>query len=292
MQGRAAGLASVLVLLTAFSVSRLQAQNEEIPVEQLLAEFKAITAQVGRLSVKVAALDARINALEKTAVPDPLAGIPLAEENRCTPYDADDYAYPLSVETEIVAGLGGRIYSPYSGETFASAAETDIEHIVARSEAHDSGLCAADAATRSAFARDLLNLTLADPDLNRSRKRDKDLADWLPERNRCWFAAQVAVVKRKYGLTMDEREMEAARNVLVSCVSVEMVFYTEPTPIPTRTPTPAPQADDPLELYDDNGNGRISCAEARAHGIAPVERGHPAYEHTRDSDGDGVVCEG
>ena len=106
MQGRAAGLASVLVLLTAFSVSRLQAQNEEIPVEQLLAEFKAITAQVGRLSVKVAALDARINALEKTAVPDPLAGIPLAEENRCTPYDADDYAYPLSVETEIVAAPG------------------------------------------------------------------------------------------------------------------------------------------------------------------------------------------
>ena len=252
MQGRAAGLASVLVLLTAFSVSRLQAQNEEIPVEQLLAEFKAITAQVGRLSVKVAALDARINALEKTAVPDPLAGIPLAEENRCTPYDADDYAYPLSVETEIVAGLGGRIYSPYSGETFASAAETDIEHIVARSEAHDSGLCAADAATRSAFARDLLNLTLADPDLNRSRKRDKDLADWLPERNRCWFGGGEAEVWA---------DDVAARNVLVSCVSVEMV---EPTPIPTRTPTPAPQADDPLELYDDNGNGRISCAEATA----------------------------
>ena len=43
--------------------------------------------------------------------------------------------------------------------------------------------------------------------------------------------------------------------------------------------------------YDDNGNGRISCAEARAHGIAPVRRGHPAYPHMRDADGDGVVCE-
>ena len=109
MQGRAAGLASVLVYCMTgyFSVSRLQAQNEEIPVEQLLAEFKVDNrTKVGRLSVKVAALDARINALEKTAVPDPLAGIPLAEENRCTPYDADDYAYPQSVETEIVAGLG------------------------------------------------------------------------------------------------------------------------------------------------------------------------------------------
>ena len=27
-----------------------------------------------------------------------------------------------------------------------------------------------------------------------------------------------------------------------------------------------------LELYDDNGNSRITCAEAREHGIAPVQR--------------------
>ena len=43
--------------------------------------------------------------------------------------------------------------------------------------------------------------------------------------------------------------------------------------------------------WDDNGNGRVSCAEARRHGIAPVPRGHPAYAYMRDGDGDGVVCE-
>ena len=43
--------------------------------------------------------------------------------------------------------------------------------------------------------------------------------------------------------------------------------------------------------WDDNGNGRITCAEARGHGIAPVFRGHPAYRYMRDGDGDGVVCE-
>lgn len=43
--------------------------------------------------------------------------------------------------------------------------------------------------------------------------------------------------------------------------------------------------------WDDNGNGRISCAEARRHGIAPVPRGHPAYPYMNDRDGDGVVCE-
>ena len=46
-----------------------------------------------------------------------------------------------------------------------------------------------------------------------------------------------------------------------------------------------------LSLWDSNRNGRITCAEARAHGIAPVPRGHPAYRHMRDGDGDGVVCE-
>ena len=46
-----------------------------------------------------------------------------------------------------------------------------------------------------------------------------------------------------------------------------------------------------LARWDDNRNGRISCAEARRHGIAPVPRGHAAYRHMRDGDNDGVVCE-
>ena len=46
-----------------------------------------------------------------------------------------------------------------------------------------------------------------------------------------------------------------------------------------------------LARYDDNRNGRITCKEARRHGIAPVPRAHPAYRYMRDGDGDGVVCE-
>ena len=48
---------------------------------------------------------------------------------------------------------------------------------------------------------------------------------------------------------------------------------------------------DPLAMYDDNDDGRITCAEAQAHGIAPVHRGHPAYPYMDDADNDGVVCE-
>ena len=87
-------------------------------------------------------------------------GLVVTPEQRCSPYHADDYRYPQTVEARIVAELGG-VYDPYTGRWFASTSDTDIEHMVARSEAHDSGLCAADSATRRRFATDLLNLTLA-----------------------------------------------------------------------------------------------------------------------------------
>ena len=50
-------------------------------------------------------------------------------------------------------------------------------------------------------------------------------------------------------------------------------------------------ADTVLERYDSNGDGRITCSEARRQGIAPVERSHPAYQYMDDRDGDGIVCE-
>ena len=126
-------------------------------------------------------------------------GLTVAPESRCSPYDPGDYPYPQSVEDRIVAQLGG-VYSPYTGEWFADKYQTDIEHIVARSEAHDSGLCSAGAGTRRRFARDLRNLTLASPSLNRYQKVAKDAAEWLPEKNRCWFAHRIIDVRRAYSL--------------------------------------------------------------------------------------------
>jgi hypothetical protein len=151
-------------------------------------------------------------------------GIVIADENRCSPYDSGDYSYPQSVEDDIIASLGG-IYSPYTGECFASKSETDIEHMLARSEAHDSGLCAADDGTRRSFGRDLDNLTLASPSLNRYEKSAKDAADWLPDRNRCWFVDTIIEIRRKYGLTIDQREADAIDQVLASCTSTDL----EPT---------------------------------------------------------------
>ena len=142
-------------------------------------------------------------------------GLVVAPEDRCAPYDRDDYRYPQSVEVDIIAELGD-IFSPYTCARFGSRWETEIEHMVAVSEAHDSGLCAADRETKRRFASELRNLTLAAPVVNRG-KGAKDAADWLPETNRCWFAGRVVEVRRAYALTIDVREANALEAVLSNC---------------------------------------------------------------------------
>lgn len=143
-------------------------------------------------------------------------GIAVAAEHRCSPYERADYSYPQEIEEQIIARLGG-MFSPYTGEAFSSRRESDIDHIVAISEAHDSGACAWKRKRRRAFARDLDNLTLASPELNRHRKKAKDFAEWQPERNKCWMAETVIAVKRKYGLSVDRAEQQALQEVLSGC---------------------------------------------------------------------------
>lgn len=153
-------------------------------------------------------------------VPD--LGVRIAPEDRCAPYDPGDYSYPQSVELDIIEMLEG-IYSPYTGQCFESRDETDIEHIVARSEAHDSGLCSADDDRKEEFARDLLNLTLASPEVNRYQKGAKDVAEWVPDTNVCWFVQRTLQVRRKYGLTIDQREANTADEILKGCESTELI---------------------------------------------------------------------
>ena len=217
-------------------------------------------------------------------------GLRVAPEFRCSPYDRDDYRYPQSVEAEIVKGIG-EIYGPYTGRCFGSTRDTDIEHIVATSEAHDSGLCAADLDTRRRFATDLLNLTLAAPDVNGGQKSGKDAAEWLPQQNACWFAGRIVEVRRKYNLAINIAEVAALERVLSNCASTEMVVRSCDFSGDSSASEGAESGTDALERWDEDGNGSITCKEARKYGIAPVKRGHPAYKHMRDGDGDGWVCE-
>ena len=234
-------------------------------------------------------------AIALTSAAETYRGIDVAPEHRCAPYDRGDYRYSQSLERRIVASIG-KVYGPYTGTCFQSMAETDIEHMVATSEAHDSGLCAAPRSVKAAFASDLLNLTLAAPRVNRYSKSGKDVAEWAPDLNACWFVARTLQVRRKYRLTIDAAEAAAAAAVLSRCDATTMEVRPCGAAVRPAAPASSEHPDaatdvDARALWDDNRDGRITCAEARRHGIAPVPRGHPAYRYMRDGDGDGVVCE-
>ena len=76
--------------------------------------------------------------LDELRVEDELS----ADDPGCERYARQDYDSNRegSLKAEIIAELGG-LYSPYTDEWFAKATETDIEHIVATSAAHRSGMC-------------------------------------------------------------------------------------------------------------------------------------------------------
>ena len=207
-------------------------------------------------------------------------GLKVAPENRCTPYNRDDYQYPQSVELEIIRSMGGKIYAPYTGRYFNFRTQTDIEHMIAISEAHDSGFCARNNKEKRQLASDLDNLTLASPEINRDHKRHFDAAEWLPQYNKCWFVHRIIHVRLKYDLTIDRKEADAIDRIMENCESFQLVFY-EGSP---TSPTPTSQ-------WDEDGDGRVTCREARKAGIAPVRSTHPAYKFMWDRDGDGVVCE-
>ena len=157
--------------------------------------------------------------------PPPDLDIPIEPEATREGYDRDDYSYPPSIEARIVENQGG-VFSPYSLRCFDSTAETDIEHIVAAVEAHESGMWDATEDEKETFARDLANLTLAAPELNRREKSDKDPGEWMPENNRCWYVGKYVEIKRKYGLSMDQTEADAVLAVYETCDSFDMMKPT------------------------------------------------------------------
>ncbi len=125
------------------------------------------------------------------------------------------------------------------------------------------------------------------PSSGRSPRRPRPVSWWLPPQNRCWYAARIVAGRQQYGLTIDRREADALDRVLSGCTSTETIMFARgAVPAPAA---PAAADSEAIAEWDDNGNGRITCAEARAHGIAPVTRDHPAYPFMRDGDGASVL---
>lgn len=151
----------------------------------------------------------------------PEAECPAAPDSVCPEeferYDRAAWRFYRGAVLDLVKGkMQGVIRDPYTGVCHASADGLDVEHVVSLAEAHRSGLWEASAQTKRAFARDLLNLTLTDGQLNRE-KSDRDAAEWTPEKARCWFAWRNVLVRREWGLTVDRAEANALETIISGC---------------------------------------------------------------------------
>ena len=118
----------------------------------------------------------------------------------------------------------GTLIDPYSGETInftrgnTSSMEVQIDHVVALSNAWQTGAFKLSIKERTAFANDPMNLLAVKGRLN-SQKGDGDAATWLPplKSYRCDYVARQIAVKIKYKLWFTAPEKEAIVRILKSC---------------------------------------------------------------------------
>ncbi|MGI5336495.1 HNH endonuclease family protein [Streptomyces sp. CA-181903] len=117
----------------------------------------------------------------------------------------------------------GTLADPYTGRTIrfrrgAQSSAVQIDHIVALSDAWQTGAQKLPQARREALANDPLNLVAADGPANMG-KGDKDAADWLPANKTyaCDYVARQIAVKRQYKLWVTPAEHDAMAKVLRTC---------------------------------------------------------------------------
>jgi len=234
--------------------------------------------------------------------------------------------------TTITAGSGGcevatgTLTDPYSGTTIPftrgvdTSSEVQIDHVVALSNAWQTGAFAWTPDTREQFANDPLNLLAVQGRLN-SQKGDGDSATWLPPatRNRCAYVARQVAVKTKYRLWATPPEQAATARLLTGCPGQTLPTTAtsavpapdpgadpappappvttsptdRPSPRPTPRPTVEPTSPAPEPVQSVGLDPRFgTCKAAIAAGYGPYTEGvDPEYGWYRDNDGDGIDCE-
>lgn len=137
--------------------------------------------------------------------------------------DLKSIVYKVSSQDCVV--LSGVLIDPYSGETInflrgvATSADVQIDHVVALSNAWQTGAFKFTLEKRTAFANDPLNLLAVKGRLN-SQKGDGDAATWLPPRKsyRCAYVSRQVALKAKYGLWLTAPEKAAILKILNTCL--------------------------------------------------------------------------
>lgn len=118
----------------------------------------------------------------------------------------------------------GTLIDPYSGKliNFVRGNKTSlavqIDHVVALSNAWQTGAFKLSLEQRTLFANDPLNLLAVDGPLN-EQKSDSDAASWLPplKSYRCKYVARQIAVKYKYSIWVTPPEKSAMKTILSKC---------------------------------------------------------------------------
>lgn len=127
----------------------------------------------------------------------------------------------ISDDCRVMSGL---LHDPYTGKTISfvrgqtTSDDVQIDHVVALSNAWQTGAQQLTREERVALANDPLNLLAVDGEANQ-QKSDGDAATWLPSNKefRCQYVARQAAVKQAYALWVVPAEKEAMQRVLASC---------------------------------------------------------------------------
>jgi len=136
--------------------------------------------------------------------------------------DLTGIVYKVGTRSCVVAS--GVLVDRYSGESIdfvrgnITSMEVQIDHVVALSNAWQTGAFKLSADQRKAFANDPLNLFAVKGSLNQ-QKSDGDAATWLPPLKsfRCAYVAQQIAVKAKYSLWVVAPEKAAMVAILAKC---------------------------------------------------------------------------
>lgn len=120
--------------------------------------------------------------------------------------------------------LSGTLDDPYTGKVISfrrgagTSAVVQIDHVVALSDAWQSGAQMLSPEKRQQLANDPLELLAVDGPANQ-QKSDGDAATWLPSNKafRCQYIARQIAVKKKYSLWVKPAEKDAMIRVLAGC---------------------------------------------------------------------------
>ena len=209
-----------------------------------------------------------------------------------------DSQVPVTTGTSLCDVTAGQWYSPYDGVLTDNPSDIQIDHVVALSEAWDSGANQWDQAIAIEFGNAVGsddNLQVASRASNLG-KSDYDPAEWLPDNTDaiCWYVTTWSQIKLDWDLAMDATEYTTVTSILANCTT-------------TESAAPANVIENRIVIVvgggvsagtgDDDDNSTIAavyyrnCAAARAAGAAPIYFGEPGYRPALDRDRDGVACE-